>query len=198
MLTCLRRSTLLVFVLIATLSILATAVAQNTTPGRANILFTQQDEVQKFELNPPDLEHHNLLWGKGYQTGTAIGKISGTSYVTWTFLVVTPIVDDKATISFDNTVIVTDLDGDQITFRHVGTGLFHFALFDVFTDTFQGSGGTLTGTYQVTGGIGKYASWVGNKFDYRGIATNPPPKVPGGLEPLGNVYAEIYSGKSKD
>ncbi len=184
-----RRSTLLMFVLVATLLPLATAMAQNATPGRNNILFTQQDEVQQFIL---DL---GTGTGTGYQTGTAIGKISGTTYVSWSFQVVAFLSDTKGTISFDNTVIITDLDGDQITFKHEGTGLFHFA-FNPGNDVFQGTGGTLTGTYEVTDGIGKYASWVGNKYDYRGVATNPPQPNP--VTKFGTVYAEVYSGKSKN
>ncbi len=131
--------------------------------------------------------------GTGYQTGTAIGKISGTTYVTWTFELVSFLTNTKGIISFENTVIITDLDGDQITFKHTGTGLFHFAFAD---EAFKGTGGTLTGTYEVTDGIGKYASWVGNKYDYRGVATNPPQPNP--VTKFGTVYAEIYSGKSKN
>lgn len=187
MLRSFRRSALFTLVLMATLLPLTSAMDQNTTPGRANILFTQQDEVQEFVLNPL------TGTGTGFQTGTAIGKISGTTFVAWTFQLVTPIVHDKATISFDNTVIVTDLDGDQITFKHVGTGLFHFA-FDP-SDTFKGSGGTLTGTYEVTDGIGKYAAWVGYRYNYRGVATNPPQVTAANQPALGTVYAEIYSNK---
>lgn len=182
------KTALFTLVVLALLFPLKSALAQNTTPGRANILFTQQDEVQEFNL---DIKTGT---GTGYQTGTAIGKISGTSLVTWAFQVVTPIDEesDTATISFVNTAIITDLDGDQITFTHVGTGLFHFAF---FPDAFKGSGGTLTGTYEVTDGIGKYASWVGKIFNYKGVAVNPPPRgTPENPQLLlGTVYAEIYS-----
>ncbi len=43
MLANIRRSALFIFVLVAMILPLATAMAQNTTPGRNNILFTQQD-----------------------------------------------------------------------------------------------------------------------------------------------------------
>ncbi len=188
-----RRSVLPALVFFALLLPLTCAMAQNTTPGRANILFTQQDEVQEFVLHNPDATHP-APWGTGYQTGTAVGKIAGTSYVGWNFQVASPIVDDKATIAFVNTVIITDLDGDQITFEHSGNGLFHFAF---GPDTFQGTGGTLDGTYEVTGGIGKYASWVGKRFNYRGVATNPPRATLAGAPALGTVYAEIYSNPEK-
>ncbi len=184
-----RRSALILLGLVVMPLAITSAMAQNTTPGRANILFTQQDEVQQFVIGPgPD----GTLVGSGFQTGTAIGKISGTSFVSWTFKTTSPIEDDVATISFNNTVIITDLDGDQITFKHVGTGLFHFAFVE---EAFRGTGGTLTGTYEVTGGIGKYESWIGNKYDYRGVATNPPADL---AAAFGTVYAEIYSNKSKN
>ncbi len=185
MLPNLRRSALILLVLVVMPLALTSAMAQNTTPGRANILFTQQDEVQQFVLD------ENTWTGTGFQIGTATGKISGTSFVKWTFQVTGAMVDDVAPIAFDNTVIITDLDGDQITFRHVGTGLFHFAK---SPDTFKDTGGTLTGTYEVIGGIGKYESWIGYKFGYRGVATNPPAEL---ALAFGNVYAEIYSNKVK-
>ena len=148
----------------------ASSWAQNTMPGRANILFTQQDEVKAFDP----------ATGTGYQIGTAVGKISGTSYVAFTFTA--PASD--GTFTFKNVAIITDLDGDQITFENVGRGVFHPIV--------QGTVGTLTGTYEVTIGTGKYASWVGNKYNYSAVATNPP------ILAFGNVYAEIYSNKVKN
>ena len=193
MLTRFTRRLLMLLVLTATPCLITSAIAQNTTPGRANILFTQQDEVQEFVLHAPDAEHP-APWGTGYQTGTAIGKISGTSFVTWAFQVLEEPVDDTAPIAFDNTAIVTDLDGDQITFRHVGTGVFHFA---DHPDGFRGTGGTLKGTYEVTAGTGKYAPLVGNKYGYRGVATNPPQLTSAAQPALGTVYAEVYSNVLK-
>ncbi len=138
-------------------------------------LFTQQDAVQAFDL----------VTGKGFQIGTATGIISGTTFVEFQFAPVGPPVGDVLPISFQNKVIITDIDGDQIFFDNNGTGSFHLAIpgFE-----FKGFGGPLTGTYIVTGGTGKYHSWrVGSTYGYRAIWTNPPPPP----VTFGNVYVEI-------
>lgn len=150
-----------------------TAPAQER--GNVHILFTQQDAVQAFDL----------VTGKGFQTGTARGAVSGTTFVDFQFAPAGPPDGDVLPITFQNKVIVTDVDGDQLFFDNTGTGSFHLGVpgFD-----FRGSGGPLTGTYVVSGGTGKYAAWkVGTEFTYRAVATNPP-SPPGGL---GTVYVEV-------
>jgi hypothetical protein len=92
-------------------------------------------------------------------------------------------------ISFQNKVIITDVDGDQIFFDNDGTGTFHLGIpgFD-----FKGSGGPLTGTYVVTGGTGKYQTWtVGSTYRYRAIWTNPPAPP----NALGTVFTAIFREK---
>src|SRR5579864_1482092 len=81
-------------------------------------LFTQQDAVQAF----------NLATGAGFQTGTARGLINGTSSVSFQFTIVGPPVGDALPITFHNTVVITDLDGDQIFFVNDGTGSFHLGV----------------------------------------------------------------------
>ena len=145
-------------------------------PYPCSSLMTQQDAVQVFDLTT----------GQGFQTGTAIGMISGTTYVEFQFTPSGSPVGDVIPISFQSKVIITDVDGDQIFFDNTGTGSFHLGIpgFE-----FKGFGGPLTGTYVVTGGTGKYQSWtVGRTYRYRGIMTNPPV-----ANRLGNVYAEIVS-----
>ncbi len=156
------------------LLVLTVSVATAQAP-----LFTQQDAVQAFDLGT----------GKGYQIGIAKGKISGTTFVDFQFAPTGPPVGDVVPISFQNKVIITDIDGDQIFFDNNGTGSFHLGGAD-----FTGTGGPLTGTYVVTGGSGKYQNWtVGSTYRYRAIYTNPP--APPGA--LGNVYVEISRHKMR-
>jgi hypothetical protein len=168
------------FVLLAvTVSV---ASAQTENPPFARALFTQQDAVQAFDL----------VTGKGFQIGTATGIISGTTFIEFLFTPTGPPVGDVLPISFQNKVIITDIEGDQIFFDNNGTGSFHLG---VPGFEFKGFGGPLTGTYVVTGATGKYQSkylkyrrWtVGSTYRYRAIFTNPP-SPPG---TLGNVYVEI-------
>jgi hypothetical protein len=142
--------------------------------GVPRLLFAQRDEVKVFDT----------ATGKGFQAGTSNGPISGTSFVTFQFTIVGPPGPDGALpITFNNKVIITDLDGDQLFFDNNGTGKFHVG---IPGDPFAGVGGPLTGTYVLTGGTGKFASWkVGSTYDYQAIATNPPNGT------LGNVYAQI-------
>lgn len=138
------------------------------------LLISQRDAVQAFDV----------LTGKGFQTGTTGGAIAGTSYVNFQFTIVGPPGPNGALpITFSNKVIITDLDGDQLFFDNTGTGQFHVG---IPGDPFAGTGGPLTGTYVLTGGTGKYASWtVGSTYDYRAIATNAPNGA------LGNVYVQV-------
>jgi hypothetical protein len=138
------------------------------------LLIAQHDEVQAFDV----------ATGKGFQTGTTTGLVLGTSYVNFHFAFVGPPgADGTLPIAFNNKVIITDLDGDQLFFNNDGTGRFHIGFPG---DPFAGTGGPLTGTYVLTGGTGKFASWaVGSTYDYRAIATNPPNGA------LGNVHAQV-------
>lgn len=159
------------FVVVSSLGFAATAHADEKG---VQLLFTQQDAVQAFDL----------VSGHGFQIGTAIGLISGTSYVDFQFVPTGPPSGDALPIAFHNKVTITDIDGDQIFFDNDGTGSFHLGIPGA---PFKGSGGPLRGTYVVTGATGKYSDWkVGSKFGYKAVATNPP--APNGL---GNVYVEV-------
>ena len=169
-------------VAVAALILLAATVSVASEQGESiqfgHTLFTQQDAVQAF----------NLVTGEGFQIGTATGIISGTTFVEFQFAPAGPPVGDVLPVSFQNKVIITDIDGDQIFFDNNGTGSFHLA---VPGFEFKGSGGPLTGTYVVTGGTGKYHSWtVGSTYEHRAIWTNPS-SMP---DTLGNVYVEISRG----
>jgi hypothetical protein len=166
-----------VFAVVLTMTLASTARAQAGRSG--SVLFTQQDAVQAFDFNT----------GQGYQIGTSTGIISGTTFVQFQFAPTGPPAGDALPISFHNTVIVTDLDGDQLFFDNDGTGKFHLG---VPGADFRGSGGPLTGTYVVTGGTGKFSTWkIGTKYSYRAVATNPP--TPSGA--LGTVFVQISDVK---
>jgi outer membrane protein assembly factor BamB len=144
------------------------AAGDDANTHRENVLFAQQDHVTAF----------NLATGAGQQVGTVTGKVSGTSIVNFQFVPTGPL-----TFNFDNKVVITDLDGDQLRIRNQGTGKFIVSI----DATVFGLGGPMVGTYEVLAGTGKYVSWVGKKFPYRAVAGNPS----GGL---GTVYAEVLSG----
>lgn len=166
-----RKAAVIAGVVSATLAFAPGVRAEQAQP---HVLLKQQDAVQAF----------NLFTGQGFQIGTATGLISGTTFVEFQFAPAGPPSGDVLPIVFQNKVIVTDIDGDQVFFDNNGTGSFHLG---VPGAPFQGSGGPLTGTYVVTGGTGKYAQWqTGATYTYRAIATNPP--SPGGL---GTVYVEV-------
>lgn len=162
----------------AAAAILASMIAPGASaqdPRSAHVLLTHRDTVQAFDL----------VSGEGYQTGTVTGLVNGTSFVEFHFAPAGPPVGDVLPITFQNKVIITDIDGDQLRFDNDGTGSFHLG---VPGFPFQGSGGPLRGTYVLTSATGKYSDWkVGTTFSYRAIATNPP-NPPGGL---GTVYAEV-------
>lgn len=163
--------------LTAALAVVVVSLAW-AAPARADekgvqLLFTQQDTVQEF----------SIVTGHGFQTGTAIGLISGTSFVEFQFAPAGALVGDVLPITFHNKVIISDIDGDQISFDNDGTGSFHVGFPGA---PFQGSGGPLRGTYVVTAATGKFSGWkVGTKFTYKSIATNPPNGA------LGTVYVEV-------
>src|SRR5262245_30719192 len=88
-----------------------TATAFADDPRGTQVVFRQQDAVQAF----------NLGTGQGYQTGTATGLVSGTSFVEFQFTVAGPPSGDALPISFHNRVTITDMDGDQVFFDNDGT-----------------------------------------------------------------------------
>lgn len=150
------------------------------------IRFIQQDKVVAF----------NPATGIGAQTGTATGDINGVSIVNFQFT-----ISGFPNFTFNNRAGITDIDGDQIIFKNVGTGRFNFpALADPTlgpaTPPFQvfanGLGGPLRGTYEVVAASGKYSVefHLGEVFRYRAVAYNPstPPTDPGSL---GSVYVEV-------
>ena len=151
------------------------SVSSAWSEPRRHILFTHQDAVRSFDL----------ATGRGVQIGTATGTISGTTFVEFQLSPTGPPVGDVLPIAFQNAVIITDIDGDQIFFDNSGTGSFHLG---IPGSDFRGSGGPLTGIYVVTGGTGKYQEWeVGSEYGSRAVLTNPP-SPPGGL---GSVYVEV-------
>jgi hypothetical protein len=82
------------------------------------VLFTQQDAVRSFDL----------VTGRGFQTGTALGDIPGTTFVEFQFSPSGPPVGDILPITFQNKVIITAIDGDQAFFDNAGTGEFHLGI----------------------------------------------------------------------
>jgi hypothetical protein len=147
------------------------AAADDANTNRKNVLFTQQDQVMAFDFHT----------GQGYQVGTVTGAISGTSIVNFQF-----IPTGAATFNFVNKVVITDLDGDQLLINNVGTGRF-IAPID---PSIFALGGPLVGTYQVTGGTGKYVRWIGSRFPYRAVASNP-----SSGNNLGSVMVEVLSNQ---
>ena len=142
---------------------------------RLPLFFTQRDTVVDFQPGT----------GLGLQVGTVEGLIAGTSIVNFQF---TPL--SQTEIKFDNRVLITDLDGDQVIFKNVGNGRF---LIPPLTDTssplgnLMGIGGPLVGSYECLQATGKFLFLVGRKFAYRSVASNPArPGFPG------QVYVEVY------
>ena len=177
-----RRPQFLIGVFVVAATLVDATLGRAEDPRSRHIVFTQQDAVLAFDLST----------GKGYQTGTATGPIAGTTFVEFQFAPAGPPIGDALPITFQNSVILTDVDGDQLFFDNNGSGTFHLGVpgFD-----FRGSGGPLTGTYGVTGGTGKYQQWkIGMTFTYRAVMTNPP-SPPGGL---GTVYIEVSSHDHRD
>ena len=126
--------------------------------------------------------------GVGDHCGTVEGGITGTSITNFQF-----IPTSQTTIKYDNRMLISDLEGDQIIFQVVGTGSF---IIPPPTDPSSplgnlfALGGPLTATCTVTVATGKFLFLVGRKFPCKMIAsnvTNPSAGV------LGNVYGEVYS-----
>jgi hypothetical protein len=135
-------------------------------------IIRQQDAIQKFDI----------ATGAGYQIGTARGPIAGTTFVQFQFTITGgPGPDGALPVSFHNTVIITDIDGDQLLFDNDGTGKFNVGL-----GAFVGAGGPMTGTYVLTKGTGKYINLpIGTQLAYKAAFTNPPNGA------LGTVYVEL-------
>jgi len=142
------------------------------------LFFAQRDTVITFDGNT----------GIGSHIGTVEGAITGTSITNFQF-----IPTSQTTIKFDNRVLISDIDGDQIIFSHVGTGRF---IVPPPADTssplgnLMSLGGPLVGTYTALQATGKYAFLVGRKFPCKMVASNVTKPSSGAL---GNVYGEIYS-----
>lgn len=150
------------------------------------VRFIQQDKVVAFDP----------VTGIGAQTGTVTGDITGVSIVNFQFT-----ISSFPNFVFNNRAGITNLDGDQIIFKNVGTGRFNIpALADPTlgpaTPPFQvfanGLGGPLRGTYEVVAVSGAFSVdfHLGDVFQYRAVAYNPstPPTAPGSL---GSVYVEV-------
>ena len=143
------------------------------------LFFAQRDAVITFDTNT----------GIGTHMGTVEGAIAGTSITNFQF-----IPTSQSTIKFDNRVLITDVDGDQILFSHVGTGRFLLTPLADSTNPLGNlmspTGGPLVGTYTALQGSGKYAFLVGRKFPCKMLGSNSTRPVGGAI---GNVYGEIYS-----
>jgi hypothetical protein len=156
------------------------------------LLFAQHDKVISFTVNP------TIGTAVGVESGTATGAIKGTTLTNFSFAITT-----FPDFTFDDQVGITDLDGDQIIFKNVGTGRFIVpGLVDptqpvsnqVLFSTTSFLGGPLTGTYVVVATSGKYIKQypLGTVFQYRAITMNPnSPPAPAGS--LGSTYVEVYA-----
>jgi hypothetical protein len=181
--------------------------AKSTQAGNGSqkpkVLFIQQDRIVTFDLTAPTVDQP-LGGSIGAQVGTATGAINGTSVVNFKYTFTSNPFVRPLTFNFDNRVGITDTDGDQIIFKNVGTGVFNLPLLDptvggnpgiaphqVFGN---GSGGPLTGTYQVVATSGKYVLQylIGQVLPARAISFNPasPPTPPG---TTGSSYVEVFN-----
>src|SRR5262245_60076844 len=110
-----RAHALILAATAALLIAIAPARAQRNDQGEdeqgehAKLLLVQHDKVVAFDPST----------GLGAQTGVATGKINGVSIVNFRFLITA-----FPNFNFDNRAGITDVDGDQIIFKNVGTGRF--------------------------------------------------------------------------
>jgi len=164
----------------------------SSTNDRNNILFILQDKVTRFDLPS----------GLGLQVGTATGKINGASITTFKF--------DFSTFpsfTFNNRAGITDTDGDQIIFKVLGSGRFVFPLPLVDptvpgdatappTQVLAGTGGPVSGTYEVVATSGKYSRTfrLGQKFPFKAVGYNPNP-ASAGTDFFGVTYVEVFSNE---
>ncbi|MFN0169051.1 MAG: hypothetical protein ACKV22_21710 [Bryobacteraceae bacterium] len=140
------------------------------------ILFTHRDTVVDF----------NPVTGIGTHVGTVEGRIKGVALTNFQF-----IPTSQTEIRFDNRCLITDMEGDQLLFRVVGTGKFIVPPLGDSSPlgSLMGLGGPLTATYECTNASGKYAFLVGRKFGARELAANPARPLPG------QVYVEVYADR---
>lgn len=159
------------------------AAAQNSTAsdfgpeaeGGPDVLFTMRDTVVAF--NPGT--------GLGTHLGTASGRINGVSITNFQF---TPV--SQTEITFDNRVLITDLNGGQILFRQTGSGRFITNLSDTSVNGKVGAtGGPLSGVYECLQANGQWGFLVGRKFAQKSLAMNSERGL------LGGVYVEVYNDR---
>lgn len=113
-----------------------------------HVSFIQRDKVTAF----------NVITSQGTQVRSVTGsikghRIRGTSIVKFEF---TRKVDSTTELKFDNQAIVTDLAGDQLLYRYVGTG----EIIQPLDDTVFAVGGPLFGTYEITNASRMFAKLI--------------------------------------
>ena len=169
-------------------------------PQKPHVIFVQRDRVVTFDLTAPTVDQP-LGGGIGAQVGTAAGVINGTTALNFKYTFTSNPFVLPFTFNFDNRVGITDTDGDQIIFKNVGTGQFITPLRDPTlggnpgSPPFQvfGTGGPLTGTYEVVATSGKYVARypIGQRLSSRAISFNPAtPPTPAGT--TGTSYVEVF------
>lgn len=93
------------------LAVVLSMVSASHAQGLPRLMFVQRDKVIKFDPTT----------GVGLQVGTASGLVEGVTTVNFQFAVTFP-----PNFTFNNRAGITDLDGDQIIFKNVGSGLSFF------------------------------------------------------------------------
>ena len=160
---------------------------QPATKGPNKVLFILQDKITRFDIPG----------GLGLQVGTAMGQINGVSLTTFRYN-----FSNLPAVTFNNRTGITDTDGDQIIFKVVGTGRFVTPLVDPTipaepsappTQVLGGTGGPISGTYEVVAASGKYSTSfsIGETFSFKGTSYNPNP-ASAGTDFFGAVYIEVY------
>jgi len=159
------------------LSALAKGASPDLVASQQTLFFKYRDTVINF----------NGSTGVGDHCGTVEGEIQGTSVTNFQF-----IPTSQTTIQYNNRMLITDLDGNQMIFQVQGTGIF---IVPPPTDSsstlgnLMALGGPLVATATVTVATGIYEFLLGSKFPVKMAAcnvTNPSTGV------LGNVYGEVY------
>jgi hypothetical protein len=173
-----RRNLLKGLLGVGGLSAIAKAAERpNVVASEQSLFFKYRDTVINF----------NGSTGVGDHVGTVEGEIQGTSITNFQF-----IPTSQTTIKYDNRMLITDLDGNQMIFRVLGTGTF---IVPAPTDSssplgnLMSLGGPLVATATVQVATGIYDFLLGAKFPVKmaaSNATNPSTGV------LGNVYGEVY------
>src|SRR6266550_6789591 len=163
----------------------AVSTQAGSLPQKPHVIFVQRDRVVTFDLTAPTPFGQPLGGAIGAQVGTAAGVINGTTALNFKYTFTSNPFVLPFTFNFDNRVGITDTDGDQIIFKNVGTGQFITPLLDPTlggnpgTSPFQvfgnGSGGPLTGTFEVVATSGKYVLRypIGQILSSRAVFFNP-------------------------